>query len=124
MIMYVIVIVNIYILLLQIHQQFPLSFEYNQYLLKFLAYHYVSNRFRTFMLDCEFDRMEAGWLLEDKKTHRLDEFEEGIGFSAKHLQHSNIGMAVWDYIDKHHRKSPLFNNFLYSPCDQEAVSNV
>ncbi|KAL4225636.1 ARS-binding factor 1 [Mactra antiquata] len=105
----------------QIHEQFPLSFEYNQYLLKFVAYHYVSNRFRTFMLDSEFDRMEAGWLLEDKKTHCLDDFEEGLGFSAKHLQQCNIGMAIWDYIDKYHRKSPLFYNFLYSPCDQESV---
>ena len=49
----------------QIHRQFPQSFEYNEYFLKFLAYHYVSNRFRTFMLDNEFERMEAGWLLED-----------------------------------------------------------
>ncbi|KAL3842272.1 hypothetical protein ACJMK2_020304 [Sinanodonta woodiana] len=105
----------------QIHHQFPLSFEFNQYYLKFLAYHYVSNRFRTFMLDNEFERMEAGWVLEEKKTPRLDELDEESGFAPKHAQQSSMGMSIWDFIDKHHRKSPIFYNFLYSPVDQEAV---
>lgn len=104
----------------QIHNQFPLSFEFNQYFIKFVAYHYVSNRFRTFMLDTEFERMEAGWLLEEKKMHRLDDEDEG-GFSPKHLQQTTMGVTIWDYIDKHHRKTPLFYNFLYSQGDQEVV---
>lgn len=49
----------------QIHRQFPLSFEFNQYYLKFLAYHHVSCRFRTFLMDCEADRSEVGWLNEE-----------------------------------------------------------
>ena len=106
------------------HSQFPLSFEFNQYYLKFLAYHYVSNRFRTFMLDNEFERMEAGWLLEDKKPLRLDDYEDEAGFSPKHLQQNAMGTPIWDYIDKHHRKSPLFYNFMYSPIDQETVSVI
>ncbi|XP_052797634.1 myotubularin-related protein 13-like isoform X4 [Mya arenaria] len=106
----------------QIHQQFPLSFEFNQYFLKFLAYHYVSNRFRTFMLDNELERMEAGWLLEEKKPHRLDELDEEAGFSQKHFgQQGGLGTPIWDYIDKHHRKTPLFHNFMFSPADQEMV---
>ncbi|XP_052225213.1 myotubularin-related protein 13-like isoform X3 [Dreissena polymorpha] len=105
----------------QVHHQFPLSFEFNQYYIKFLAYHYISNRFRTFMLDNELERMEAGWLLEEKRAHRLDDLDEEAGFTQKHFQQGSLGVPIWDYIDKLHRKSPLFYNFMYSPGDQENV---
>ncbi|ESO95293.1 hypothetical protein LOTGIDRAFT_232003 [Lottia gigantea] len=104
----------------QIHNQFPLSFEFNQYFIKFLAFHYVSNRFRTFMLDNEFERVEAGWLQEEKKSPKVDEMDEIIGYSPKHLNQS-VGHSIWDYIEKQHRKSPIFSNFMYSPEDQEQV---
>ncbi|XP_041365406.1 myotubularin-related protein 13-like [Gigantopelta aegis] len=99
----------------QIHHQFPLSFEFNQYFLKFLAYHYVSNRFRTFMMDSEVERVEAGLLLEGKHLLNIDDGDDELGFQLRYNHNSSLYSSVWDYIDKHHRRSPLFYNFLYSP---------
>ena len=115
-------------LFFQIHAQFPLSFEYNQYFLKFVAYHYVSNRFRTFMLDTEFERMDAGWLLDDHlssdtsldSTLTADEYKISSPRSAVPTH----GTSMWDYIEHYHHNSPVFHNFMFSPFDQEAVSMI
>lgn len=71
------------------------------------------------MMDNEFERFESGWILEEKKASKFDETDEDGMFSYKHQ--SNPGMSVWDYIDKHHRRSPIFCNFFYSVHDQEMV---
>ncbi|XP_032895817.1 myotubularin-related protein 5 isoform X4 [Amblyraja radiata] len=89
----------------QIHLQFPMEFEFSQYYLKFLAYHYVSNRFRTFLLDSDHERIELGLMYEEK--------------GEKKSQH--IYKSVWDYIDRLSKKTPIFFNYLYAPEDGEVL---
>ncbi|CAG2162301.1 unnamed protein product [Oppiella nova] len=124
----------------QIHSQFPLSFEFNQYYLKFLAYHYVSCRFRTFLLDCESERSEVGWISEDVKCSHSpkhdelssdDEEEQQLrsGANKSTLTSSNqnfnyIGTSFWEYATKLWSKSSVFFNFYYVPIiSQEGMSS-
>ncbi|XP_070847738.1 myotubularin-related protein 5 isoform X1 [Chaetodon trifascialis] len=89
----------------QIHLQFPMEFEFSQYYLKFLAYHYVSNRFRTFLLDSDYERIELGVLYEEKGERRSPQ----------------VCKSVWDYIDRLNKKTPMFYNYMFSPEDEEVL---
>uniref|UniRef100_A0A3P9PW06 SET binding factor 1 n=1 Tax=Poecilia reticulata TaxID=8081 RepID=A0A3P9PW06_POERE len=89
----------------QIHLQFPMEFEFSQYYLKFLAYHYMSNRFRTFLLDSDYDRIELGVLYEEKSDRR----------------NPQVCKSVWDYVDRLNKKAPVFYNYMYSPEDEEVL---
>ncbi|XP_041058165.1 myotubularin-related protein 5 isoform X2 [Carcharodon carcharias] len=89
----------------QIHLQFPMEFEFSLHYLKFLAYHYVSNRFRTFLLDSDHERIELGLMYEEK--------------GEKKNQHTY--KSVWDYIDRLSKKTPVFFNYLYAPEDGEVL---
>ncbi|XP_014680971.1 PREDICTED: myotubularin-related protein 13-like [Priapulus caudatus] len=110
----------------QVHSQFPLSFEFNQYFLRFIALHYCSGRFRTFLLDSEYERVEAGWLLDERvRSHsRADELDDVEGDAT--LTQAAQDTSMWEYIEKHHKRSPLFFNPMYitPSTDVESRMNV
>ena len=65
--MYFVIITNS-VVRFQILKQFPLAFEFNHFYIKFLAYHSISARFRTFLVDTEYERVTYGFMaLEDKR---------------------------------------------------------
>ncbi|XP_053108405.1 myotubularin-related protein 5 isoform X3 [Hemicordylus capensis] len=89
----------------QIHLQFPMEFEFSQYFLKFLSYHYVSSRFRTFLLDSDYERLELGLLYEEKGERKG----------------SQLSRSIWDYVERLNKKTPIFFNYMYAPEDGEVL---
>ncbi|XP_055354318.1 myotubularin-related protein 5-like [Paramacrobiotus metropolitanus] len=97
----------------QLQRQFPLSFEFNAFYLKFLAYHSTSNRFTNFLADCEAERVEMG--LENRnyeeQMEELDPLAWPVAFGS-----------VWKYIGIMHKRTTKFYNFLYAPLPLEEDS--
>ncbi|XP_018572476.1 myotubularin-related protein 13 isoform X1 [Anoplophora glabripennis] len=117
----------------QIQKQYPMAFEFNDYYLRFLAYHSVSCRFRTFLFDCELERVESGVAAVEDKRGSLTSHHKSVdtisddeniypgGRISSTSQGPNLGQSVFDYIEKQHARSPLFFNFMYTPDFEHPV---
>nr|XP_022903843.1 myotubularin-related protein 13 isoform X2 [Onthophagus taurus] len=117
----------------QIQKQFPMAFEFNDYYLRFLAYHSVSCRFRTFLFDCELERVECGVAAVEDKRGSLTSHHKSVdtcsddenvypgGRMAGISLGPNLGQSVFDYIEKQHARSPGFFNFMYTPDFEHPV---
>ncbi|VDN25213.1 unnamed protein product, partial [Cylicostephanus goldi] len=82
----------------QLLEQFPGAFEFNDFFLRFLAYHSQSAFFRTFLLDCESERVHLEQLVpETAEGHRG---------------------CIWLYIKEKTRRNTIFHNLLYAPDGQ------
>ncbi|XP_038612156.1 myotubularin-related protein 5 isoform X2 [Tachyglossus aculeatus] len=113
----------------QVHLQFPMEFEFSQYYLKFLGYHHMSRRFRTFLLDSDCERIELGLLYEEKGERRGQQQPPlppppPPSSSQQPLQPCR---SVWDCVERLGRKAPIFFNYMYAPEDGQVLrpySNV
>lgn len=106
-----------------VHQcinQFANAFEFNEFYLEFLAYHYVSNRFKTFLLDSEFERVQFGLINNSSninttyKPHLGNNLHTNVSYSMASSIPSNT-TCIWQYILKVHYNSAKFFNFNYQP---------
>ena len=103
----------------QIHRQFPNAFEFNQYYLKFMAYHHVSCRFRTFLLDCEAERSECGWLNEEISSQNSSNFNTKYGSSSgvssgSNNSTSNVNFAA---VGRHSRQGSEVSEINLTPVN-------
>lgn len=120
----------------QIHLQFPLAFEFNEFYLRFIAYHSVSCRFRTFLFDCELERVDLGIMtVEDKRgslnSHHKTVVDSGAGSDDDNIYPGGsrssgntaqkLGLSVFDYIERQNTKCPMFFNFMYTPVPDRQV---
>ena len=88
----------IYILkYLQVIEQYPYAFEFNNYFIKLIAYHQTSMRFNTFFLDSEHERYQHGWFPDSDPnssspaTKKADTTAKGGSGNSLKAKTSNVG---------------------------------
>ncbi|XP_077558933.1 SET domain binding factor isoform X3 [Haemaphysalis longicornis] len=121
----------------QLLRQFPMSFEFNDLFLRFLAYHHVSCRFRTFLLDSELERVELGWTPSPSGASSLHRSgrnvaaalasaesgsdEESAAAAASSSARASAAPSFWEYADRLWCKSSAFYNFWYAANLEDEV---
>ncbi|VEN53895.1 unnamed protein product [Callosobruchus maculatus] len=132
----------------QIQKQYPMAFEFNDYYLRFLAYHSVSCRFRTFLFDCELERVESGVAAVEDKRGSLTSHHKSVDTASDDENiypggggggggsaggsipgaagvgaagGGSLGQSVFDYVEKQHARTPAFFNFMYTPDFEQPV---
>jgi len=108
----------------QVHVQFPMAFEFNATFIETIAYHSISNRFTTFLLDSDYERLEAGILFDSNNINKskvsieVTTCNDSLVIPAikkKSSKDEERCKSLWDYITQVHNKSPIFLNSLYLP---------
>lgn len=92
-----------------VHQclnQLPSAFEFNEFYLEFLAYHSVSNRFKTFLLDSELERLNLGLNNSAAATTNTNNST---------CTNTTQVACIWEYVRRVHYNSAKFFNFNYQP---------
>lgn len=115
----------------QILEQFPFDFEFNDFYLKFLAYHSVSNKFNSFLFNFEYERF--GHILEKKNFQTVvndEKMSETIRVGESVYSNKKVGdpnhstdteQNIFDYIQSQHDKFSSFCNFKYFPNVQNRI---
>ena len=116
----------------QIHNQCSMAFEFNQFFLRYLAYHYVSSRFNTFVFDNEMMRFQFCSSPYGDSVHAAgDKHSSDHSDDESHPFHPGTcssnndgpqrGIDIFDYIDLMSSRSPMFYNFDYSPDSYRVI---
>lgn len=108
-----------------------MEFEFSPFYLKFLGYHHASRRFRTFLLDSDYERIELGrgqgraWGRAGRRGRAwrvagLSTPPAGLLYEEKGERRGQQACrSVWEYVDRLSKRTPVFYNYMYAPEDTE-----